>query len=61
MKNELLKEQIRKLVKEREDLTYDLRQVGFNDMSWVTQEINYTNRVSAIEMRIDNLMMQITE
>lgn len=61
MRNQIIKSQLEKLIKEREDLAYEMRQIGFNDMGWVSSEINYKKRVLDIDVRIDYLISQITE
>ena len=60
MKDELIKLQIEKLIKEREDIAYEIRQVGLNDMQWVNANMNATQRMNDITFRIDNLLMQLT-
>jgi hypothetical protein len=61
MRNEILKDLIQKLSKERDDLTYEFKNIPFNDMSWSNASMNYQSSISNIDMRIDNLLMQITE
>ena len=61
MKNELLKLEIASLLKERENLFYDLRQIGFNHMNWVNAEMNANKRILDINFRIDLLLSQIIE
>jgi hypothetical protein len=61
MKNKLIELQIKSLVEEKERISYEMRNVGFNDMSWVTCENNFNKRINDIDFRIDNLLMQIIE
>jgi len=59
LKNEIIKSQIMSLQKEHENISHEIRQIGFNDMNWGSAEMNASKRLMDIENRIDNLLMQI--
>lgn len=61
MKNDIIKDLIQKLSKERDDLSYEFKQIPFSDMNWNNASMNYQSSVSNIDMRIDNLLMQLME
>jgi len=60
-KNELLKTQINSLLKESESLNYELRNIGFNNLNYFDAQQKHGVRIMAIEMRMDNLLFQITD
>lgn len=61
MKNEIIKKMIEGLSKQRENLDYEFKQIGLNDMNWTNAQMNYRNAIMDIDSRIDFLLSQIIE
>lgn len=59
MKNEMIIKLIEKLSKQRDDAFYEFKEIKYTDFNWVQAEMNYNKIVNDIDIRIDNLMMQI--